>query len=65
MTEPKVDIDDFKNINDTYGHLIGDQVLIQLAKMCQNNIRLPDVFARYGGDEFVFLFSATDKGMRT
>jgi diguanylate cyclase (GGDEF)-like protein len=56
-----LDIDDFKGINDTYGHLVGDQALIQVARICRENIRLPDIFARYGGDEFVFLFSATGK----
>jgi diguanylate cyclase (GGDEF)-like protein len=61
FTVALLDLDDFKNINDTYGHQIGDQVLIQVAKICKENIRLPDICARYGGDEFVFLFAATGK----
>jgi diguanylate cyclase (GGDEF)-like protein len=56
-----LDIDDFKNINDTYGHLIGDKVLVQAARICKESIRSPDICARYGGDEFVFLFPATGK----
>ncbi len=61
FTVALLDIDDFKNINDTYGHQIGDLALVQAAKMCKENIRLPDICARYGGDEFVFLFPATGK----
>ncbi|NOH14738.1 MAG: diguanylate cyclase [Chloroflexi bacterium] len=49
------DIDDFKHVNDTYGHLIGDQVLENLARICQENIRTMDFFARFGGEEFVIL----------
>jgi len=49
------DIDHFKKVNDTYGHLIGDQVLIHLADLCQSNMRSMDVFARYGGEEFIIL----------
>jgi len=54
-----IDIDDFKNFNDTFGHLIGDEVLIMLAKYISNNIRDTDTFARWGGEEFVILFPET------
>ncbi|MFC1879229.1 GGDEF domain-containing protein [Chloroflexota bacterium] len=49
------DIDGFKEINDIYGHLAGDEVLRQIAHVCSNTARSVDTFARYGGDEFVFL----------
>ena len=54
------DIDHFKQINDSYGHRAGDAVLIQLTKMISNNIRESDVFARWGGEEFVVLTPNTD-----
>lgn len=50
-----MDIDYFKQINDTYGHAVGDQMLVTFAKICQKQIREIDVFARFGGDEFVIL----------
>ena len=50
-----VDIDDFKVVNDTYGHLVGDRVLQHIAELLENKVRKYDVVARYGGDEFVVL----------
>jgi len=54
-----LDIDHFKTINDTYGHLVGDQVLIQVAEFCRQTMRMVDVLARYGGDEMIFLLPET------
>lgn len=55
-----IDLDHFKQVNDTYGHLAGDQVLVALANMVSLSIRSEDVFARYGGEEFVVLSSNCD-----
>lgn len=54
-----IDIDDFKEINDTYGHHAGDQVLVKLAQILQSNIRESDVVARWGGEEFIIMLSHT------
>ncbi|MFI5306071.1 MAG: diguanylate cyclase, partial [Polyangiales bacterium] len=54
------DIDHFKRINDTHGHLAGDYVLSTLAKAVSPMIRAEDTFARYGGEEFVILSRSTD-----
>ncbi|HEY8240398.1 MAG TPA: diguanylate cyclase, partial [Kiritimatiellia bacterium] len=51
-----VDVDFFKSVNDTFGHLIGDQVLRELAQLLQSVVRASDVIGRYGGDEMVILF---------
>lgn len=50
------DLDDFKKVNDDYGHAAGDAVLVELAGVIAGNIREGDVFARWGGEEFVVLF---------
>ena len=55
------DIDKFKNVNDTYGHNTGDNVLKAVGEFFQTNIRQVDIVARYGGEEFVILFPETDK----
>ncbi|MGK3996027.1 diguanylate cyclase [Sorangium sp. So ce1024] len=49
------DVDHFKRINDTFGHLAGDYVLARIAKIASNTVRTEDVFARYGGEEFGIL----------
>lgn len=54
------DIDNFKNVNDKYGHLIGDRLLTLTAVILRQNIREIDQVARLGGDEFVLLLSGTD-----
>lgn len=56
-----LDIDDFKCINDTYGHPTGDKVIKQLADLCQQNIRADSVIARLGGEEFGILLLDQDK----
>ena len=53
------DIDNFKKINDTYGHNIGDEVLKKLAKVVSSSIRQTDYFARWGGEEFIILTTDT------
>ncbi len=55
-----MDIDNFKNINDTYGHLQGDEVLRQISKIAKDVSRNCDMVARYGGEEFVVLLPETD-----
>jgi polar amino acid transport system substrate-binding protein len=54
------DIDDFKEINDTYGHKIGDKILINLSKVVSSTIRKNDHFGRWGGEEFIVILPNTD-----
>ncbi|MFH0933234.1 MAG: diguanylate cyclase [Nitrospirota bacterium] len=53
------DIDNFKNINDTYGHRVGDIILREFAQLVREHTRKSDVFARYGGEEFIMLLPQT------
>lgn len=55
-----LDIDDFKQINDRYGHQTGDCVLIEFSKVVKENLREYDVLGRYGGEEFVVLLNHAD-----
>ncbi|MFI2818480.1 diguanylate cyclase [Vreelandella piezotolerans] len=50
-----IDIDHFKAVNDTHGHLAGDQVIITLARLLKTRLRMSDIIGRYGGEEFVVL----------
>jgi len=55
-----LDIDDFKSINDIYGHQKGDMVLKEIGKLLKRNIRTTDIAGRYGGEEFAIILTQTD-----
>jgi len=60
-----IDLDHFKHVNDTYGHLNGDAVLAELASILSNGLRESDVCARYGGEEFALILpETTESGAR-
>ena len=56
------DVDYFKKVNDTYGHIVGDKVLVCLAERVKKAVRPYDLFGRYGGEEFImFISDISDK----
>lgn len=55
-----LDVDWFKKVNDTYGHLVGDKVLIEIVKVCKKLKREEDTFCRVGGEEFAFILPCTN-----
>ncbi|MGB3226296.1 MAG: GGDEF domain-containing protein [Desulforhopalus sp.] len=58
-----LDIDNFKEVNDTYGHLVGDDVLKRLTHVLESGLRQTDIAGRWGGDEFLILLPLQDRGV--
>ena len=59
VTVLMIDLDHFKSVNDTYGHLAGDQVLREVAQLLEHEVRSVDIVARYGGEEFIVVLPET------
>ena len=60
-----LDIDHFKQINDTHGHLTGDRVLVELAGIIRSQLRSTDIVGRWGGEEFLVIFHGTSLAVMT
>ena len=59
-----IDVDEFKNVNDTYGHDVGDRLLKQVAEILTQSFRSVDAICRLGGDEFVVVMTRANSSMR-
>ena len=60
-----IDVDHFKQVNDTHGHMVGDRVLMALSRLLQHNVRPSDIAGRYGGEEFALILPDTGADMAT
>ena len=60
-----IDIDHFKEVNDKYGHQVGDEVILSLVDIISKNIRESDIFGRWGGEEFIILLPETNLNQAT